>query len=182
MGFSIRAVLLAFGCLLGLALAVPSAQAGGACSSASSRPADLGERALVRSTLCVVNAERARHRLRPLGLDARLSSAARRHAVDMARKNFFAHNSLDGSTFLDRIRRSGYLRGARGWSVGENIAWGSGSQASPRAIGRAWMASPGHRANILSPSYRELGVGVASDTPVRGLPGATYATSFGSRR
>ena len=182
MGLSIRAVLLAFGCLIGLALAVPPAQAGGACSSASTRPADLGERALVRSTLCVVNAERARHGLRPLGLDPRLSSAARRHAIDMARKNFFAHNSLDGSTFLDRIRSSGYLRGARGWAVGENIAWGSGAQASPRAIGRAWMASPGHRANILSPSYRELGVGVAGDTPTRGLSGATYATTFASRR
>jgi uncharacterized protein YkwD len=146
------------------------------------RPAELSERALVRSTLCVVNAERGRRGLRPLGLDPRLSSAARRHAMDMARKNFFAHDSLDGSTFLDRIRRSGYLRGARGWAVGENIAWGSGVQASPRAIGRAWMASPGHRANILSPSFRELGVGVASNTPVRGLAGATYATTFGSRR
>ncbi len=101
----------------------------------------------------------------------------------MAARNYFSHTSLDGSSFVDRIRRAGYLRGARGWALGENIAWGSGGLASPRAIGRAWMQSPGHRANILSASYRELGVGIAAGAPVAGAAaGATYATSFGTRR
>jgi uncharacterized protein YkwD len=174
---------LALACVFWAALAVPSAQAGGACTSASARPAQLSERALVRATLCVLNAERTPRGLRPLTLNARLSSAARGHARDMAKRNYFDHTSLDGSTFLDRIRRAGYLRGARAWSAGENIAWGTGKLATPRAIGRAWMRSPGHRANILSASYREVGVGVAAGAPVRGfLSGATYSTSFGSRR
>jgi uncharacterized protein YkwD len=175
---------LALACVLSAGLAVPSAQAAAAgCSSASARPAQLSERALVRATLCMLNAERTPRGLRPLTLNTRLSSAAHRHARDMAKRNYFSHTSLDGSSFLDRIRRAGYLRGARGWAAGENIAWGTGALATPRAIGRAWMQSPGHRANILSTSYREVGVGVAAGAPVRGLlSGATYATSFGARR
>jgi uncharacterized protein YkwD len=173
---------LAAGCLIGLGFAAPAAQAASACPSANARPAQLSERTLVRATLCVLNAERDRHGLRPLSLDPRLSTAARRHARDMATRNYFSHTSLDGSSFVDRIRRAGYLRGARSWAVAENIAWGSGGLASPKAIGRSWMQSPGHRANILSRSYRELGVGVAGGAPVAGVGGATtYSTSFGSR-
>jgi uncharacterized protein YkwD len=178
---AVSAVVLAS--LAWLAWLSPTARAAGACGSASAQPSQLSERALVRATLCVLNAERARHGLRPFKLDGRLSIAARRHTRDMATKNYFSHTSLDGSSFVDRIRRAGYLRGARAWAVGENIAWGSGGAASPRAIGRAWMRSPGHRANILSASYRELGVGVTVGAPVAGVGGgATYATSFGSRR
>ena len=172
----------------------PSASArprsGWALAPARAATLSLGQRAagraerfpLVRATLCVLNAERDRHGLRPLRLHRRLSVAARRHAQDMAAKNYFDHTSLDGSSFVDRIRRAGYMRGARRWAVAENIAWGSGGQATPRAIGRAWMKSPGHRANLLSSSYREIGVGVAPGAPMSGVgSGATYATDFGSR-
>jgi uncharacterized protein YkwD len=98
----------------------------------------------------------------------------------MASKRYFSHNSLNGSSFVDRIRRTGYLRGARSWNVGENIAWGSGRLSTPRAIARAWMNSPGHRANILSRSFRSIGIGIASGTPSGG-GGATYTTDFGRR-
>ena len=82
---------------------------------------------------------------------------------------------------LDRIRRAGYLRGARSWAVGENIAWGSGRLSTPRAIGRAWMNSPGHRANILRAEFAEVGVGVAYDAPIAAskLRSAVYTTDFG---
>lgn len=173
---------LSLACLVWLGLSVPAAPAASACPSANARPAELSGPALVRATLCVLNAERDRQGLRPLRLHRRLSAAARRHASDMAAKNFFDHNSLDGSSFVDRIRRAGYMRGARRWTVAENIAWGSGARATPRAIARAWMNSAGHRANLLSPSYREIGVGVSPDAPVSGVSGgATYATNFGSR-
>jgi uncharacterized protein YkwD len=72
------------------------------------------------------------------------------------------------------------LSGARGWYVGENIAYGSGDRSSPRSIGSAWMNSPPHRANILRASFREIGIGLASGTPV-GVRGATYTTDFGQR-
>jgi uncharacterized protein YkwD len=119
-----------------------------------------------------------------LKLDKRLSKAARSHAGDMARRNYFSHDTLGGGSFVDRIRRAGYLRGARRWALGENLAWGTRSHSTPRVMARMWMNSPGHRANILSASFREIGIGVAYDAPVPGggRPAATYATTFGMRR
>jgi uncharacterized protein YkwD len=163
-----------------LLFAVPSASAAGACSSANATAAKASKGALVRATLCVLNAERARHRLRPLRLNRKLSRAAQRHSRAMARQRFFSHTSPGGASFVDRIRSTGYLSGARSWAVGENIAWGSGSRSSPRSIGSAWMHSPPHRANILSSSYSAIGIGIASGTPV-GAGGGTYTTDFGRR-
>jgi uncharacterized protein YkwD len=160
----------------------PAAQAGGACSSASASPAKASKRAVVRATLCLVNAQRRSRGLRPLKINRRLSKAARRHAADMAKHNYFSHTSRNGASFIDRIRRTGYLRGARSWMVGENIAWGGGSRGTPRAIVRSWMNSPGHRANILSASFRAIGIGIARGAPAAGAGrGGTYTTDFGRR-
>ena len=161
-------------------VAAPAASAAGACSAANASIATASKRTLVRATLCQLNVDRARQGLRPLRLNRRLSVAARRHSRAMARRHFFSHNSLNGSSFLDRIRRTGYLRGARSWTVGENIAYGSGRLSTPRAIGRAWMNSAGHRANILSRSFHAIGIVIAAGTP-SGRGGATYTTDFGRR-
>lgn len=163
--------------------AAPAAMGARACESANATPAKVSKRTVVRATLCVLNAHRERHGLRALKLDKRLGKAARRHAGDMDRRNYFSHTSLGGASFLDRIRSAGYLRGARSWSVGENIAWGSRGHSAPRVVGQMWMNSPGHRANILNPSFREIGIGVAFGAPVArgGRPAATYATDFGRR-
>ena len=163
-----------------LLVSVPSASAAGACSAANASASQATKRALVRATLCVLNNARARHNLRPLRLNRKLSTAARRHSRAMARHRFFSHSSLGGASFVDRIRGTGYLSGARSWYVGENIAYGSGRRSSPRSIGTAWMNSAPHRANILSSSFRQIGIGVASGTPVGG-GGATYTTDFGRR-
>ena len=117
-------------------------------------------------------------------MSKRLNRAARVHSADMARHAYFSHNSLSGASFLDRIRRTGYLRKARRWTAGENIAWGTGHLATPRAIVRAWMNSPGHRANILNRRFRQIGVGITFKAPVRaatGSRGGTYTTDFGAR-
>jgi uncharacterized protein YkwD len=159
---------------------VPSAAAAGACSAANATASQASERVLVRATLCVLNKARARHNLRPLQLNDKLSTAASRHSRAMVRRRFFSHDSPNGASFVDRIRATGYLSGARGWYVGENIAYGSGDRSSPRSIGTAWMHSPPHRANIRSSSFREIGIGLASGTPV-GRGGATYTTDFGQR-
>jgi uncharacterized protein YkwD len=163
-----------------LLFSVPSASAGGACTAADASASQASKRVLVRASLCVLNARRARHDLRPLRLNRNLSTAARRHSRAMARRKFFSHDSLDGASFVDRIRATGYLSGASSWLVGENIAYGSGDRSSPRSIGAAWMNSPPHRANILSKSFREIGIGLALGTPV-GSGGATYTTDFGRR-
>lgn len=162
-----------------LLVAAPTASAAG-CNGAGASASQVKKRTLVRATLCVLNHQRRKHGLRALRLDRRLSRAARMHSAAMARHSFFSHDSPNGSDFVDRIRRSGYLRGARNWSVGENIAWGSGSRSAVRSIARAWMNSPGHRANILSRSFRAIGIGISYGTPA-GVEGATYTTDFGRR-
>jgi uncharacterized protein YkwD len=174
--------ILAVSCALVLAGAAP-AWAERTCAAASATPATAAKRTIVRATLCLLNAERARYGLRSLKLNKRLSRAAGQHARDMARRNYFSHDSLGGRSFLDRIRLAGYLRGARRWSVGENLAWGTHGRSAPGAIAAMWMNSPGHRANILSASFSEIGIGVVYDSPTRGGggPAATYATEFGSR-
>ena len=170
---------LALAAALSLTLAAAPA-ASAACANAGASTESATNRVLVRATLCVLNAQRARHDLGALRLSLKLSTAARRHSRAMVRERFFSHTSPSGATFVDRIRATGYLDGAQGWSLGENIAYGSGSRSTPRSIGRAWMNSPGHRANILSPSFREIGIGIAPGTPV-GSGGATYTTDFGRR-
>ena len=166
--------------LVAVLVATPAASAAGACGAANASVRTATKRALVRATLCQLNADRRRHGLRPLRLNRRLATAARGHSRAMARRHFFSHDSLNGASFLDRIRGTGYLHGARSWTVGENIAYGSGRLSTPRSIGRAWMNSPGHRANILSRSFRSVGIGIAAGTPY-GSGGATYTTDFGRR-
>ena len=178
--FSVKPVAALAAILTVLLIAAPGASAAGACSAANATASQVSKRALVRATLCVLNAERARHRLRPLRLNRKLSAAARTHSRAMARRRFFSHTSPGGASFVDRIRRTGYLSGARSWTVGENIAYGSGGRSTPRAIGRAWMNSAPHRANILSRSFGSIGIGIAGGTPV-GRGGATYTTDFGRR-
>ena len=176
MGFRSSAAVLAAALIVLLA----SASAAAACPGAGATPKTATTRTLVHATLCVLNAKRAAHHLRPLRLNAKLGTAARRHSRAMVRQRFLSHTSPNGDTFVDRIRAAGYLDGARSWTAGENIAYGSGSRSTPRSIGRAWMNSPGHRANILSRSFRSIGIGIAPGTPI-GLAGATYTTDFGRR-
>lgn len=92
-----------------------------------------------------------------LALNENLQVSARRHALDMAERNYFAHESPDGGTLSDRIRRAGY----GGCSAGENIARG---QRDPEAVVEAWMGSDGHCSNILLPRYDTIGVGYVDDT------------------
>jgi uncharacterized protein YkwD len=178
-----RPAIVALAVLAGLLVSVPAAGAEQACPAANATPAEATKREIVRATLCALNQERAHYGLRKVKLNKRLSTAARRHARDMARRNYFSHDTLGGGSFVDRIRSAGYLRGARSWMVGENLAWGSHGHSRPSSIMRMWMDSPGHRANILNASFREIGIGVAYDAPVEGggNPAGTYATDFGFR-
>jgi len=134
------------------------------------------------STLCLLNAQRTRHRMHPLRENPRLEAAADGHARDMVKHDYFSHDTPAGVTFLDRILGHGYVNLHQAWSVGENIAWGTGPLATPVATVNAWMHSPEHRANILQRSFRDIGIGVAAGDPASGgLSGATYATDFGRR-
>jgi uncharacterized protein YkwD len=100
----------------------------------------------------------------------------------MVASRFFSHTAPGGVSMTDRIRRSGYLRSAGSWAIGENLAWGTGSFGSPRGAVQAWMNSAGHRANLLNGRFRDAGIGVALGTPTGGRSGATFTVNFGMRR
>lgn len=157
---------------------VPAGAHASVCAATKSNPAVASIASANHATLCLINQVRRHHHLRPLKFNRKLSRAARRHSRSMVKHRFFEHGN-----FIHRIRASGYLRHARSWSAGENIAWGSGFYATPRAIFTLWMHSPGHRANILRPGFREIGIGIHRGAPVRGRhAAATYTTDFGFRR
>jgi uncharacterized protein YkwD len=131
---------------------------------------------------CLVNAERTSRGLKPLRRDRDLAQAARRHASDMARRNYFSHVTPGGDDLKDRLRAAGYGDPGDGWRAGENLGWGTGTRATPASLVNEWLASPGHKRNMLHERFREIGVGVAGGAPQRsggGLPGATYALDMG---
>jgi uncharacterized protein YkwD len=146
---------------------------------------EAGNLAAVReSVLCLINQERARNGVSPLMANAQLEQAAEGHCTELIADDYFAHVSPSGQTPVDRIRETGYIPGPSvGYVIGENLAWGTLSLSTPSAVVAAWIASPGHLANILESQYTETGVGITPAVPAslaEGSPGATYAQEFGS--
>jgi uncharacterized protein YkwD len=153
----------------------PGAAVAGTCPGADVFPT-AKDFALARSSMvCLMNRDRTARGLRRLAVRPTLNVAAARHSRDMVRRQYFAHESPTGGTLLSRVRAAGYLRGARSYTLGENIAWGTGYLATPARIHQSLMNSPGHRANILRGAFRNVGVGLASGVPERTI-------DFGTRR
>lgn len=135
---------------------VPSAFLALALLSLPVAACDLPPRAdaLRDAVLAQVNAERAGQGLRPLTTAPALTNAAQAHACDSATRNRMGHDGSDGSTLATRVKREGY----RFREVAENVAQG---YPSADAVMQGWMASTGHRRNILSPGVQQVGVGIA---------------------
>ena len=123
--------------------------------------------ALESAVVRALNQVRAEAGLKPVKMSSSLRSAARGHSVSMLELGFFGHESADGTAFSERIRRHYTNRGWRMWSVGEARLASPGATADPAAIVEAWLESPPHRAIILSPSWRDAGIGAlyAPDAP-----------------
>jgi uncharacterized protein YkwD len=154
------------------------------CAGGDVTPTNANVAQASHATLCLLNHERVTHGLHRLHTSRKLRNAARSYSWAMVRNDFFDHVSPHGSTLLGRVRKTAYLASAHGWALGENIAWGAGSLATPRQTVRAWMHSAGHRHNILTGRFREIGIGIAPGAPVRlpeGMAAATYTTDFGTR-
>jgi uncharacterized protein YkwD len=172
-----RFKIVAVGATLAAALAAPSHALAAGCAGADANPNDVSVQESKAATLCLLNQQRRAHALPALRDNGRLDLASQRHAEDMSAHKYFAHGD-----FVGRIKASRYLGSARGWTVGENIAWGSFDYATPASIVDGWMHSPGHRANILNRRFKEIGLGVARGAPERGQDrGGTYVTDFGAR-
>jgi uncharacterized protein YkwD len=132
-----------------------------------------------KSMICLTNYARHKKGLERYKVKSRLTGSATYKAGDILRCNDFSHEAC-GREFVYWIKASGYTRDVA-WSAGENIAWGSGTYGSSRAIFRAWMKSPGHRHAILSRDYRDFGVGLRVGT-LNGVPKArVWVQHFGRR-
>lgn len=158
---------------------VASVGAAGAPTAQAQRVASLEQ-----PILHELNAVRAAHGLRPLRVSPGLRTAAVGHSRAMLTGGFFAHTSRDGSSFSERIRRSYGPTGFAAWSVGENLLFTSVA-IEPSAALAAWMASPPHRRNILSPVWREVGIAVlrspSAGGTFRGGHAWVVTMDFGSR-
>ena len=132
------------------------------------------------SVVCAINRQRRRHGLAPLSSQRQLRKAGGRYARDMVSRHYFSHVSPEGRTLGDRLRAIGYLSGGT-YSIGEALGLGSGDRATPASTVKAWMHSPPHRALLLSPAFREIGVGVMPGSPFGGAGAMTYVAEFGAR-
>lgn len=145
---------------LTLAMAAPAALAAGARKEV---PASARSQLIEQRALELVNEVRLKGRrcgsqyFAPtvvLLLDGKLNKAASSHAKDMARKDYFEHESPDGGRPKDRVLRAGYSPRL----TGENIAFGP---ETAEEVVAGWLESPGHCANIMDPRFRDMGVAVA---------------------
>jgi uncharacterized protein YkwD len=125
-----------------------------------SRAAQNPLKKLVNQVVTLTNNFRRQNGLTALTLNSKLTAAAQKHTQNMALQDFFDHTGRDGSSLGQRISAEGYK-----WSmVAENIGAGYGTAAD---VVNGWINSPGHRANLLNPGLKQIGVGyyfLANDT------------------
>lgn len=138
--------------VMSVLVAAPTATSG---SSANVERRPALEAAVIRE----LNEVRATQGLEPLRSSPSLRSAARGHSRSMLDDGFFSHDSADGTAFSERIRRYYTNRGWRTWSVGEALLASQGIDIDAAGIVKAWLQSPPHREIILSPTFREAGIG-----------------------
>jgi uncharacterized protein YkwD len=129
--------------------------------AAPSAPSKLERRAALEAAVVrEMNRVRAAKGLAQLRAAPSLRSAARSHSQAMLVHGFFSHDSADGTAFSERIRRyysnAGYAR----WSVGEALMASQGRFVDAKSVVAAWLDSPPHRAIVLSPTWRDAGIGV----------------------
>ncbi|MGB9186117.1 MAG: CAP domain-containing protein [Solirubrobacteraceae bacterium] len=146
----------------------PAASAHGGCAGAHRRISHTPRPVVQAAVVCLVNRQRTRRHLPRLHENAHLNRSAQGWTNVMVRAHAFSH----GSNFSARISAVGFH-----WSmVGENIAAG---YDTPASVVRAWMASPGHCRNILSPSFLDVGTGVSQGSVAGSPRPGTWTQDFG---
>jgi uncharacterized protein YkwD len=182
------AAVLAFGACCGT-FGAPSLAALQTASAAGTPRTSGGARwvgrlhALEPQVFAAINDLRRNQGLAPLRLSRALTIAAGEHSLSMAKHGYFEHSSLDGAPFWKRVAARYAWPGTR-WSVGENLVWASPRLSARSAVER-WLASPSHRATLLSPAWRDVGLG-AVHAVAGGVYGGRVVTiltaDFGVRR
>jgi len=166
------------------ALVVALALAPAAASARSSAGA-MRETTLEAQLAQQVNVVRRSYGLKPLAVSAKLSSAAAAHTREMGADGYFEHDSFDATPFWKRVARWYPSRGWRSWSVGENLLYRAPDVTAESSV-QMWMSSPPHRANLLSRSWREIGISAihfdAAPGEYKGAPVTIVTADFGLRR
>jgi uncharacterized protein YkwD len=139
---------------------------------------------LESQVLARINEVRRKAGLVPLRASATLGAAAVAQSTSMAEHGFFAHESYGGSPFWKRVAAK-YASRANSWSVGENLVWRS-PELNARTALDLWLRSPEHRDNLLSPTWREIGLGAVHADSAPGVYEGREVTiltaDFGVRR
>jgi uncharacterized protein YkwD len=164
---------------------VPAGAFGAGCADEDLVPTSADAPRVEIAVLCTINRERARARLTPLRRAPKLDLSARFHTVSMIRRHFLAHEAPGHPSLLARIRGFGYFAGARDGIYSENIGAGPSTNGTAHALIEAWMASPGHRENLMLPAFRDIGISAVPAPPDRAFfadfPSTVYTTDFGTR-
>lgn len=121
-----------------------------------------------------INAVRTQNGLRPLADSLELTTAAESYTRKMLRNGFFDHDSPSGVTFAERIRLRYSPAGYARWAVGENLLTAPSKINARRAV-ELWMNSPRHRDNLLSPTFRQMGIAAVHQHSAPGVFGGNEA-------
>jgi uncharacterized protein YkwD len=180
----VRIVTIALVVLACSSLAASAARAGTHAGAAPAAAQTLtAQPALERGVVAAINRFRRSRSLRPVTLSRTLSTAARVQTTSMGRLGFFAHESADGSVFWKRVQRSYGSAGYARWSVGENLLWSTNVDAAGAL--ELWIASPHHLANLVDPTWREIGIAATRVSAAGGVYGGNdvtiITTDFGVR-
>jgi uncharacterized protein YkwD len=168
----------------GLVLVLAQAASASTCPDEFTPADELGIDRFERAVVCVTNNRRAAAGRPPFRANGTLGRAAVRHSDAMVSGGFFSHLAPGGRGLVDRVRASGYGRGAERWRVGENLRWSIRALSSPSEVVEAWLVSPPHRRLLLDGQFREVGVGAVFGAPVFQEPAGivTVTALYGSRR
>ena len=157
-----RASILAM--LVALALPLAAGAAGDGQATVAREPS------LEGLVLQRINEVRAAYGLGRLGSSTGLTRAAVTHSRAMVLNGFFAHESRNGAPFWLRLKAF-YGPHSNGWTVGENLAMFGGARPDAASIVAAWMASPPHRAILLSKRFSDAGLAILYDQAAAGVYG-----------
>jgi uncharacterized protein YkwD len=149
---------------------LPADAAAPTCPHASAAPGQATPEQLRQATLCLLN--HARHGAPPLDANHDLMHAARRHDKKMLAQDCFEHHCQGEPWLQKRLRRSGYLDGADTWRYAEEL----GYENTPAQMVNAWLDHASQAADLLSPKYTDVGIGVKAGAPEHGVDGSKFVT------
>jgi uncharacterized protein YkwD len=148
------------------------APADAACPHARAKPHQTTLPKLRKAMICLVNHERARRDRRQLARSAKLKLAAQGHNDVMLEKDCFRHDCPGEPGLNRRVRRTGYTKGHEAWRIAEDL----GFDNTPRQMLARLLRSRFNRRNLLTRSFRDIGVGVGWGTPKKDLDDSKFAT------